>query len=159
MTSRLPDFPTRASGFTIIEVIVVIAIIGFLSAIALPFLSTAIATNDLQIAGEEAVDALREAQSSSMSGRNAGRFGVHFETSQFVFFEGATYTVGAPTNVAHPLTGNVTASAITISGGGSDVHFASHKGEPAETGTIVFSDQSGDTRTVSINAVGMVEVQ
>lgn len=144
-------------GFTVIEVILVIAIMGFLVVLAAPFLSDTLSRNDLAIASDGAIDALREAQSSSMSGRNTGLFGVHFETAQFVFFEGATYNPSDPNNVTHALGGNVTITTITISGGGSDVHFASHKGEPTETGSVTFTDVGGNVKTVTLNAAGLVE--
>lgn len=149
-------YPAR-KGFTIIEVILVIAIMGSLAMLAAPFLSDTLSRNDLAIASDGAVDALREARSSSMSGRGTGLFGVHFETTKFVFFEGATYGASDPDNVTHALGGNVTITAIAISGGGSDVHFAGHKGEPTETGSITFTDVGGNVRTVTVNAAGLVE--
>jgi len=148
-----------ARGFTVIEIITVFAIMGFIALIALPFLSTSIATNDLQIATQETVDALREAQSSAMSGKGGGHFGVHIESAQFVYFEGSTYVPGAATNVVHALSGNVSITGVTLSGGGDDVRFSNHKGEPTETGSITLTDITGDARTVVVNAVGMIDVQ
>ena len=146
-------------GFTVIEVILVIAMMGILVLITAPFLSDSLTRSDLDIATVETVDALREARSSAMSGRGGGRFGVHFETTQFVFFTGATYSAVDPENVVHTYGADVTMSTITITGGGSDVHFATHKGEPAENGTIEFSEPGGDTKTITVSAVGLIDVQ
>lgn len=142
-----------------IEVILVVAVIGILVLIAAPFLSDSITRSDLDIASVEAVDALREARSSAMSGKGGGRFGVHFETSKFVFFTGAAYSAIDPGNVVHTYGGDVIMSNITITGGGSDVHFATHKGEPMENGTIVFSESGGNSRTITVSAVGLIDMQ
>lgn len=150
--------PVR-KGFTVIEFILVIAIMGILVAVAAPFLSDSLTRSDLDIASVEAVDALREARSSAMNGKGGGRFGVHFETAQFVFFTGATYSAVDPENVVHTYGGSVTMSNITITGGGSDVHFATHKGEPTENGTIEFVSSGGEAKTVSVSAVGLIDVQ
>ncbi len=146
-------------GFTVIEVIIVIAMMGILVLIAAPFLSNSLTRSDFEIASSEAVDALREARSSAMNGKGGGRFGVHFETSQFVFFTGATYSAVDLENVVHTYGSDVTMSNITITGGGSDVHFATHKGEPTENGAIEFTIPGGETKTVTVNAVGLVDVQ
>jgi hypothetical protein len=115
-----------------------------------------------------AVDALREAQSSVMSGKNNAKFGVHFEGGRYTFFQGATYSSSDPENVAHILDANVTVTAVTLSPGGSctlpagtgncDVHFINHFGTPTETGTIVFTGDDGTTKTVTVGAAGMIDM-
>jgi type II secretory pathway pseudopilin PulG len=160
---------TRASfGFTVLEVLVVIAMIGAVAVLAVPFLSSGLSSNDASIASAEASDALREAQAAVMSGKENARFGVHFEGSKFVLFKGAAYNGADPDNAAHQLTGRVTATAVTLSPGGActlpagtgncDVHFASRKGIPTETGSITFTGSGGETQTVTINAAGMIDV-
>ena len=100
------------AGFTVLEVLVVIAMIGAVALLAAPFLSTGLTTNDVSIAETEARDALREAQASVMSGRNNARFGVHFEGTAFVLFQGATYSVADTNNVTHQLTGRTEVTVV-----------------------------------------------
>ncbi len=162
---KLKTPPVR--GFTVLEVIVVIAMIGFVALLAAPFLSNSLASNDAAQSATEAVDSLREAQSSVMSGKDGARFGVHFEGTKFVLFRGAAYAPADPDNAVHALAGDVSVSAVMLAPGGAcalpagtgncDVHFANRRGAPTESGTITFTGSGGETKTVSINAAGMID--
>lgn len=155
-------------GFTIVELVIVVAILGIVSLLSLPLLAGDPTRKDVSLYAGEAMDAIREAQFSAMSGKNNARFGVHFETTQFVFFQGAAYSSSDANNVVHALPGRVTVTAVSLSPGGActvatgtgncDLHFASRKGIPTETGTITLSGDDGTARTISINAAGMVDV-
>lgn len=155
-------------GFTVLEVMTVIAMIGMLAALASPMLSAGQTRADARRFAVEAVDALREAQASVMSGRNNARFGVHFEGARFTLFEGAAYVVSDPNNVVHDLSGLVSITSVSLSPGGAcalpagtgncDVHFASRKGAPVESGSVTFTDAEGNVKTVIVNAAGMIDV-
>jgi prepilin-type N-terminal cleavage/methylation domain-containing protein len=144
-------------GFTIMEVLIVIAIISITAVMSTPFLSMTLSRSELDIAAEGAVDSLEEARSSALNGRSGGQFGVHFEPDQYVLFEGAAYSVADPDNFVHTLSGFVSVSDVNISGGGNDIIFASVSGEPDQTGTIEFTDSSGATKTVTVNSAGTVD--
>jgi Tfp pilus assembly protein FimT len=147
------------SGFSIFEILIVIAMVLAVVVMAGPFLAGSLSRNELKAFSEEAADALKEARSSAMTGRAGGKYGVHFEASKFVFFEGETYSAADPDNVDHDLSGFVDVGTIDISGGGNDIHFQSVSGSAVETGTITFSDASGETRTVTVNEVGLIDIQ
>lgn len=154
-------------GFTLIEALVVVAFIGILSALASPLLSSSLTRADASRFAAEAVDALREAQASVMSGKNNARHGVHFEGTKFVMFEGAAYSPADPNNAVHQLSGNVTITAVSLSPGGActlpagtgncDVHFANRKGIATESASITFTGGGGEARTVTVNAAGMID--
>lgn len=160
--------PAVPAGLTLIEPVIVVAMLGALMLMSAPYLSDTLARKDRDAFVAEAVDALREAQSSVMSGRNNARYGVHFEAAKFVFFQGAVYNAADPGNVTHALTGRAMVASVTLSPGGActvstgagncDVHFASHKGAPTESGAVVFSDDAGATKTVAVGAAGMFDV-
>lgn len=155
-------------GFTMIEALVVIALMGTMSVMATAMLSSATARTDGTRWAAEAVSALRDAQAAAMSGRGNARFGVHFEAARFVVFQGASYNPADSSNLVHELSGSVAVTAVSLSPGGScalpagtgncDVHFASRKGVPVEVGTIAFTGADGVVRTVTVNAAGMVDV-
>ncbi|MEK9152151.1 MAG: type II secretion system protein [Patescibacteria group bacterium] len=155
-------------GFTIIEVLIVIAIMIILALMADPFLSDSLTATFLTTTADQANDALREAQSSAISRKNGGKFGVHFEAAKYVFFEGATYSAVDPNNVEHAFTGQLSISTVSLSPGGActvatgagncDVHFANHRGVPTENGSITFLSADGPTKVLSVNAAGMVDV-
>jgi prepilin-type N-terminal cleavage/methylation domain-containing protein len=155
-------------GFTVMEVLTVVAMIGIVAVVASPLLSAGQVRADARRFATEATDAIREAQASVMSGKNDARFGVHFEGSRFVLFQGATYAPADPNNVVHQLSGLVSITAVSLSPGGActlpagtgncDLHFAGRKGAPTETGSVTFTDAEGNAKTVTVNAAGMVDV-
>lgn len=160
-------FTAAASGFTSLEILIVLAILGIAAAMVIPVADTTLEADDLEIAAVSAADALRTAQSAAMSGRNARRWGVHFQADRFVTFEGGTYGPADPGNEVHELGGRVKVSAVSLTPGGScnaatgsgncDVHFTDAGGQPNESGTVTFINDSGETRTVTVNTEGMVQ--
>lgn len=156
------------NGFTLVELMMVIAMIAIIGLLAVPFLASEPTKAYVRNTGLEAMDAMREAQASTMSGKNNARYGVHFEGTKYVLFQGATYVSSDANNVSHALASHITITAVTLSPGGActlpagsgncDVHFASRKGTPTETGSVVFTADDGETKTLSINAVGMIDV-
>lgn len=145
-------------GVTILEIILVISLMGVIALFSTSNFSDSLGKEDLGAYSARAVDALQEARSASMHGKGAGKFGVHFEADKFVAFTGVTYSAADPENVEHVLSGFVSATTISILGGGDDVHFASYKGTPTETATVIFSDDHGNTKTITVNSVGMIDV-
>lgn len=146
-------------GFTLLEAVIVVALTAGLALMAAPLLGNRVSGDVLEAAAEKAANVLYEARSSAMTGRNDAAYGVHFEAAAFTLFEGAAYGGADPNNITYALLGAVTASGISISGGGADIIFTSHKGIPAQTGTITFTDTGGNTKTISINAAGMIHAQ
>jgi len=158
----------RQAGFTVIELMTVVAMIGFVALIAIPFVSSEPTKTYVRNAGLEASDAVREAQAAVMSGKNNAKFGVHFEGTKFVLFEGSTYSAADPNNVVHTPSAHVTITSVALSPGGActlpagtgncDIHFANHKGTPTESGTVVITGDDGNIRTLTVNAAGMIDV-
>jgi len=144
-------------GLTFLELILVVALAGVVMTLSMPYMAASIGRNQLDLSASRAVDSLREAQFSAMNGRQPGRFGVHFESSKIVTFRGAAYAPGDAGNDEFILTDGVAATAISLSGGGADVHFDDQRGEPVETGSVVLSGPGEKTRTITINAVGMIQ--
>jgi len=139
------------------EVLIVIAIIAAVAVMTMPILSSSMSRNELDVAVEGAVDALEEARSSALNGKDSGRFGVHFEVDKYVLFGGASYVEGDADNFIHQLPGLVSITSISISGGGADILFSSVSGVPDQTGSIEFTDSSGEIKTVTVNAAGTVD--
>jgi len=159
--------PHPRSGLTLVELLIVLGISGFLATLVSPLMFGSIGRNRLNIASAEAVDALREAQFTVMSGYAPARYGVHFEAGKFVYFRGTTYSAGDANNVEHQLADGVTTTSVALSPGGAcavatgvgncDVHFASVDGSPTESGSVVFRGPDGTMATVVLNTVGMID--
>lgn len=146
-------------GFTIIEVIIAVALMLSAVALAVSFTSGTLSRNELDVVALRSADALNEARSSALNGLNDGIFGVHFEVGSFVYFIGDTYSAGAADNVVYDLSDFVAVTDISISGGGSEIIFASVSGAADQNGFVEFADSTGETRTISVNAYGTVDLQ
>ncbi|MDD5252124.1 MAG: prepilin-type N-terminal cleavage/methylation domain-containing protein [Patescibacteria group bacterium] len=157
-TPALSHSSTSSRGVTVIELIMVLAVMLILATIVMPYLSDATRRSDLDAETTIAADLLSQAQFSAMSGKGGRRFGVHFETTEYVFFNGATYNAADTNNDVHVLPPTVTISAVSLVPAGSDVHFVNPKGTPTETGTVTFAGPDGLTKVISINAAGMIDV-
>lgn len=148
---------TSVRGFTLIEILLVIALVGASLAMASPILADLVQREDLGAETLLVVDALQEAQSAAMTGKGSGRFGVHFETGSVTRFEGASYSPGAPDNFVRDLSDLVSVTDVTVTGSGNDVLFENHRGTPSQTGTVTLTDVGGATRTITIGAAGLIE--
>lgn len=149
---------SHARGFTVLEVLIVIALMASVALMAAPLVGNRAISDTLDSAVARTANMLYEAQTSAMSGRNNARYGIHFTTTSATMFEGAAYNVADPNNVVYVFPGAVTASGVAITGGGADIIFASRKGIPVQTGSITFTDAGGDSGSLVINAAGMIDV-
>ena len=146
-----------AGGVTILELLITIALVFLLAVLAMPFVANTIGRQQVDLLSDRAVDALREAQFSTMTGKHDTAHGVHFEFDRFVYFQGSSYNPADGENVEQLLADSVTISDIDLTGGASDVRFQSRRGTPVETGTVTFTGPDGDSRTVTVGAGGAIE--
>jgi len=159
--------PGPRAGMTVLELLLTVAIMIVVAVMMAPFMSDAVDRRALDRYSAEASDALREAQFSVLSGRYNQKFGVHFQGTSFVFFQGAAYSAGDANNVTHALPGDVTITSVSLSGGACtlpagtgncDVHFPSGRGIPTESGAIVFTGPYSASKTVTVGAAGLIDV-
>ena len=136
-------------GFTLLELLLSIALISVLAGFSLPVYRTLIKKNDLDIAANSIVASLRRAQILSQAVDGDITWGVKVQSGSIVVFKGASY---ATRDTAYDEIFDVPTS-IGIGGTGEYV-FAKMTGLPQSTGTTTLTSES-DTRTVSINAKGM----
>jgi prepilin-type N-terminal cleavage/methylation domain-containing protein len=159
-------------GFTVIELLIVIAAVGIMAATITPMLGSSVPAGDLDASAQLATDALRRAQAAVMSGRQnnvgaASRWGVHFEGGQVVVFSGATYGPAGVDNQAVVFNQEVRVTSVSLGGscslpagtGDCDVHFAKVNGEPTESGAVTLTSSAGGTKTVTVNAAGLTDFQ
>ena len=85
-------FFTR-EGFTIIEILIVIAIMAILGAAASPLYSNFLVRTYFRNKTNELVASLRTAQLNTIAGKEGSRWGVHISSSEIIMFKGASYVV------------------------------------------------------------------
>ena len=140
---------TAGYGFTVIELLAVIAIMSLFAAIAVP--SYGMLKNNVTLQNEtrELVDAIRIAQNRAITAQDGvAQQGIRFvDATSYVLF-GGTWT-GTP----HSLGGSVQ----VISGAGTEVVFQKLTGK-TNGATIVVGYPSGDQHTITIDTTGATTI-
>ena len=151
----------RNIGFTAIEILIVLAIATVLFAIIVSGFAGLREHSDMNLVVDTSVSYLQEARTKTLSSENASVYGVHFETSQFVFFVGSTYSAVSTTNKVYTLPSSVEVSPINLEGGGVDVVFKRLTGETDEYGTVTLRKTADPsvTKVIQILSTGLAGVQ
>lgn len=139
-------------GFTLIELLLSVTILTLLVGLSLPVYESFVRRNDLDITTQTAVSVIRRAQTYARGVNEDSVWGVRFQASDISLFKGANY-VTRDTNFDETLP---LPSSMTISGT-SEITFAKLTGMPSQTSTITLESSTNDTRTVTVNAEGMVD--
>lgn len=138
-------------GFTLVEVLLSISIITVLVGLSLPVYASFHNRNDLDLTAQTIAEALRRGQTYSRGSSGDSQWGVHVSSASAVLFKGTSY---ASRDVSYDETVIIPASMAPS--GLTDVLFSRLSGYPNTTGSITLTSNTTDTRTISINAKGMV---
>lgn len=128
-------------GFTLIEILVVIAVAGILLFLTLPMGINFYRTQQLDTTVSEVIQTLRRAQSKAMAVDGDQPWTVYFESGQYRL-EDEIFDI---------------LDDITF-GGLSSVTFSKLTGLPTSTGNITIT-LDGEVETISINSVGRVNYE
>ena len=153
----------KQRGFTFIEILVVIGIIGLFIGLSIPQLRSFQQVSHLENINKEVIAALRLAQSHTLASKGALQYGVYFDVvsipNQYILFEGSNYaTRNAPKDEVKVLKKEVEISSILL-GGEKEVVFARLTGQANSQGAIIFRliKDPDRTKVVSILASGAVQ--
>lgn len=140
-------------GFTLVELLVVLAILGVLSAMAIGIFGNLVPESQLRLQADGVVTLLRGAQAKSIDGYADDVWGVHLTNTQATQFKGSSYL---SRDVAYD---EVLAFSepLTVSGL-SEIVFEGRTGKTTNTGTItLISSVVNESIVLTINASGRVE--
>jgi prepilin-type N-terminal cleavage/methylation domain-containing protein len=149
------DNSCRSRGFTLLELLLSVAVISLLAGLSLPVYRTLMKKNDLDIAANTIASSLRRAQilSQAVDGDTAVGvdvvWGVRTQPGGIILFKGASYT-GRDTDFDETFE-----VPVTIDVDDTEVIFTKFTGYPQATGTINLSTEN-DTRAVTINEKGTI---
>ncbi len=141
----------NARGFTLIEMMLSVSIIGLITGLSLPIYQSFTNRNDLDITALSLASAMRRAQTYARGMNGDSDWGVSIQTGSIILFKG---TVFASRDTTYDEA--ITVSPTTVVSGLSLVTFSKFSGATSTTGTVTLTSINNETRTVNINAKGMV---
>ena len=149
--------PRSERGYTLAELLIVLAIIAIMSFIAIPFLLTYIPTATVNYAARELQSGLNRAKFMAVTTRQP--VCVQPATAGYQFFQNTTCTgtpwsgAGTDTNGVFTLANNIT---VVLTAGSKPVF--NQFGIAVQTGTLRVTGPTGISTTVSVQASGRVTI-
>ncbi len=159
-----PHRPPRRNGFTLIEILVTVAIIVIIGAVVAVNISQRRVDTDLTSTTQEIATTLRQAQSDSMAVENGTTWGVHFSNSTatapfYALFSGSNYSSGTAAGY-YRLPSTVAYQPSTLAPGAAiDVVFSAVSGATLSTATIGLympNENAAFSSTISVSLTGAV---
>ena len=141
-------------GFSLIEVLLSLTMIGMLAGVSLPIYNSFAVRNDLDLTTQQVANALRRAQTYARGMQENSAWSVRVESSAVTVFKGTNFgardtAFDEPT----PIPSSMSVSGLT------QVQFAKLTAAPNTTGSIVLTSTNNDERTITINTKGMVDYE
>ena len=148
MDSLIKSTNKLSHGFTLVEMVVVIGIIGLLATISTSVYSSMKTHENLEITTTSVVEAIRHAQANTQTGKGDSVWGIKILSSSAVIFKGASYA-GRDTSVDQlfDFSGGLVASGL------SEIVFAKITGSTPNIGTMTLTNSYG-VKNISINEKG-----
>jgi prepilin-type N-terminal cleavage/methylation domain-containing protein len=138
-------------GFTLIEILLVIAIFSIVVFAGLPLIRGIVFQNDLEMASLVVVSTLRQAENSSRNGLEDSAWGVRINYPDLILFKGNNYSSRDTTkDLAYTLNSNLTFSGL------SEIVYSKMNAIPSTTGNIVITNINNNLVTININAKGRI---
>src|SRR5882672_11100173 len=122
---------TRDGGFTLVEMLLSVVIIGMLTGLSLPVYESFVRRNDLDLAAQNLAFALRRAETYARAVNYDSPWSVEIQSSSITLFQGTAF---GSRNTAYDESVSIPGS-ITPSGLG-EVQFAKFSATPNTTGNI-----------------------
>lgn len=137
-------------GFTIIEVLLVIAVLAVLLGLSVPVYQSFYNNNELDVFVSVLVQSLRRAKTLSMSVEGDSQWGLKIETGYLILFKGSSFSARDPGyDEVFSLPNSISFSGL------NEITFSKLYGIPGTTGNISLS-LAGKTIAVNINEKGTV---
>lgn len=141
----------RNTGFTLLELILSIAVVAILAGIAIPIYQSFQTRNDLDIAIVEIAQTIRRSQILAQAVDGDISWGTYIQPGSITLFKGTSY-VARDSNFDElfSIPDSVTPSGL------SEIVFTKFTGLPQATGTTTLTSNINETRSITINAKGTI---
>lgn len=144
-------------GFTLLELILVIAIIAILAAATVPLMGNFNQRTQVDAVAREVVSALRFAQQKSIATESDSQFGVYFDDSnnQFIIFRGSVYGSFPAEDRVYSYSNAITVSQTFPL---NEVNFEKGTGNTIDVGSISVTNNIGGSFAVTVSGQGKIEL-
>jgi prepilin-type N-terminal cleavage/methylation domain-containing protein len=151
-------------GFTLVELMVVIGVIGLMVAITIPTLSKFKEQQSLRNTVDDVVSLLNQARSDTLSSLSSTNYSVYFQSDRATYFVGSSYTAGLSTNkvaLFSDVADVPVVDGLTLAGGGSIVTFNRLTGDTSQYGTIKIQlvSDSNVFKVINVGKTGFIGYQ
>lgn len=155
--------PAGRQGFVLAEIIVVMGIMALLFGIVYIRATNIERHASLPAFTNGLIAELRGQQTKAMSGDAVSGVtlaqGIHFQTNQYVLFQGSSFDEQNPSNVVVPFPDTISTVSITFPS--ATIHFAKGSGEilgySDQTNTVTLGESStGKQSVITVNRYGSV---
>lgn len=138
-------------GFTILEILLVVAVVAIVAGIGIPFYYSFVTRNNLDLAHEHVYEAYTRAQVKAQVGDRDTSWGLYVTDGAATVFSGNSFaTRNSAYDEQFSFSENIVVSGL------SEVVFSKLEGEPDGVGQTILTDSSGNVRTININAKGTI---
>lgn len=141
----------KKPAFTLIEILMSIAIIAIISAIGIPVYQSFQTRNDLDVATVTVVQSLRRAQILAQASDGDSSWGVYATSGSIIIFKGTSYS-GRSTSSDEVFVVPASINPATS----SEYIYNKFSGLPTATGTINLISITNESRNITINSKGTV---
>ena len=144
-------------GFTLIELIIVLGVLVIIAGLTIPFFQSFQISSNLNTYSQTLANLIYQARSQAITGQNNSSWGVFFdnEANKAILFQGANYDsrqADSEHDLNYPEFFNVATDF------GKEIVFVEFSGRPSANGTITISDSNNQSKIISINSLGLVQV-
>jgi len=148
-------------GFTLTEIIVVVSILGIISAMAYAGFSNFVVSSKLDSVGENVFSLINKTREKTVASEGGIPYGVRVEESKLVLFRAPTYVEWEPSNEEYVLPADFFISSINLEGGVNDVLFLPLTGETIAFGTLTVERRgyASVQKIIRIYETGIVEIE
>lgn len=138
-------------GFTLLEVVLSLAVIAVIAGISIPVYESFQVRNDLDITATTYAQSLRRAQILAEAVDGDIAWGVYIIGGSITLFKGTSYPLrDSSFDEVFTIPPSITPSGI------AEIVFTKFTGLPQTTGIVTLTSNINETRTITINARGTV---